>query len=386
MAKLTQTSDQVATARSFRQDYEFDPNSDVAQARVVRLVGTGKRVLELGCAVGNMSRALHDRGCQVVGVEIDAQATALASEFCERVIVSDLNQLDLAQELTGDSFDVIVATDVLEHLKDPLAILLNVKKLLRPDGYFVVSLHNVAHGALLDGQFRYTELGLLGATQLHIYTRETMEELFENAGLAIGYLERVERKTEGSEVVWDKMSIPADLLEMLSQNPEALTYQFIVMAYPLARSDLRFIQQRMHGLVKAKEEAESCTRALAMECEAARHQVILLTDQIAAGQQRTHALAEQELARLRETLAEQMEDSQAMEKQVQAASAREAELRSKLFDAHDQLIRRDDKCIRLQTDLNHAQDKIQWIEVSKAWQQVQWFWRTRQRVKQIFFS
>ena len=57
-----------------------------------------------------------------MGIELDAEMAAQAERFCERVIVGDLDTLDLEAELGEDRFDVIVAADVLEHLKDPLKV------------------------------------------------------------------------------------------------------------------------------------------------------------------------------------------------------------------------------------------------------------------------
>src|SRR3990172_4331800 len=94
-------------------DAEIDPDSDTTPGKVVRLVGTNKRVLELGCATGYMSRVLRDRGCQVVAVEMNPKMAERAAEFCERIIVGDIEQIDLARELGEDSFDVILAADFL---------------------------------------------------------------------------------------------------------------------------------------------------------------------------------------------------------------------------------------------------------------------------------
>src|SRR5438105_13748046 len=92
--------------RVSRYEAEIDLESDSTHARVVRLVGSGKRVLELGCATGYMSKVFHEHDCEVVAVEIDEEAAVRATEFCERVIVGDLDALDLAAELGDDSFDV----------------------------------------------------------------------------------------------------------------------------------------------------------------------------------------------------------------------------------------------------------------------------------------
>ncbi len=228
----------AATDESFRYDYRIDLSCNNNHAKVVRLVGTGKRVLELGCATGYMSQVFRDRGCQVVAVELDARAAARALKYCERVIVGDLDVMDLGQVLGGARFDVVVAADVLEHLKEPPAVLQAVRKCLRPGAYVVACIPNVAHGsvrlALLRGEFPYSERGLLDRTHLRFFTRQTIEQLFENAGYEIRHLERQDMPIEASEVPFDAAAIPPGVLEALSRDPDALTYQFIVVAYPLA--------------------------------------------------------------------------------------------------------------------------------------------------------
>jgi O-antigen biosynthesis protein len=96
--------------RPASQQYDFviDLDSDNTHANVIGLVGEGRRVLELGPASGYMSAVLRERGCTVVGVELDPEMAAQAEQFCERVIVGDLDTLDLEAELGQDRFDVIV--------------------------------------------------------------------------------------------------------------------------------------------------------------------------------------------------------------------------------------------------------------------------------------
>src|SRR5262249_30095248 len=146
-------------------------------------------------ATGYMSRILRDRQCHVVGIEIDAAAAEKASQFCEQVIVGDLDRMKLDHKLRGDRFDVIVAADVLEHLKDPVSVLRALKNLLKSDGYVVASLPNVAHLsvrlALLSGRFPYGETGLLDSAHLRFFTRESVDELFDKAGFAIGQFHRI---------------------------------------------------------------------------------------------------------------------------------------------------------------------------------------------------
>src|SRR5207245_7617361 len=88
---------------------------------VVGYCGPNKRVLEIGCSTGYLSQALQRKGCRITGVEIDASAGAAAQRWCERVVIGDVESMDLAP--LGAGYDVLLLADVLEHLRDPAAAL-----------------------------------------------------------------------------------------------------------------------------------------------------------------------------------------------------------------------------------------------------------------------
>jgi 2-polyprenyl-3-methyl-5-hydroxy-6-metoxy-1,4-benzoquinol methylase len=221
----------------FRYDYDIDPKADSSHTRVADLVGSGKRVLELGCATGYMSRLMVENGCRVVGVDIDAAAAERAREFCERVIVADLNAGELARELAGEHFDVVIAADVLEHLVTPDAVLREVVPLLGDEGYFVASIPNVTHGsvrlALLQGRFEYTPLGLLDETHLRFFSRKGIFDLFEKAGYAVFEIGEIIQELESSEVRFDPADVPPEVRDQIEDDPDSRVYQFIVVARPL---------------------------------------------------------------------------------------------------------------------------------------------------------
>jgi SAM-dependent methyltransferase len=226
-------------ADSPRYDFAgIDLDSGSVHADVVHLVEKGSRVLELGPATGYMSRVFSERGCAVVGIEFDPGMAERAAGFCERMIVGDLDALDLEAELGDDRFDAIVAADVIEHLKDPLGALERLRRFLKEDGRFVISIPNVAHGsirlALLSGRFEYRPWGLLDSTHLRFFTRETFERLLREAGLDLVELRRHELPIGASAVEFDESAVPADLLEELEADPDARTYQFVAKAIPMA--------------------------------------------------------------------------------------------------------------------------------------------------------
>ena len=214
-------------------------DENTSHARMLRLIGANKRVLEFGCSSGYMSRALQQHGCVVTGIELDPSAAELAKPFCERVIVADLDGDAWLAQLGDQTFDVAVFGDVLEHLKEPAEPLIVVKKLLRDDGYLVVSIPNIAHGSvrlsLLQGEFRYRKLGLLDDTHLRFFTRASVEELFKTAGYAIEVMERSTAGIFETEIAVNHEAVPSALLWRLSHDEEALTYQFVCKAVPTSR-------------------------------------------------------------------------------------------------------------------------------------------------------
>jgi glycosyltransferase involved in cell wall biosynthesis/2-polyprenyl-3-methyl-5-hydroxy-6-metoxy-1,4-benzoquinol methylase len=207
-----------------------------SQTLLVLLTGENKDVLEIGPAQGYMTKVLQERGCKVTAVELDPAAAKLAEPYCERMIIGDVEQLNLGMTFPKERFGVVIFGDVLEHLVDPEHVLAEIATLLEPGGYVVASIPNVAHGsvrlALLSGEFPYTEVGLLDSTHLRFFTRRTIEELFANAGFDIQKWENVLIDPFETELRLEEKDFPAYLVDQLRQDPEALVYQYVVKAEP----------------------------------------------------------------------------------------------------------------------------------------------------------
>ncbi|MDB9411859.1 methyltransferase domain-containing protein [Microcystis aeruginosa] len=215
----------------------LDDNSSLA--KLLGLISENTRVIDFGCATGYLAYLLKRKGCVVTGVEINEQAASIAEEYCERVIVCDLDITRLLDILPKQTFDVAVFGDVLEHLRDPWRILQETKELLLPQGYVVASIPNIAHGAirlsLLQGKFDYQELGILDNTHLRFFTRKTVEELFEKSG----YLSEIVDRThlpilENSPLIpsLELNHLDNKLVEDIQNARETDTLQFIVRAFP----------------------------------------------------------------------------------------------------------------------------------------------------------
>jgi SAM-dependent methyltransferase len=153
------------------------------------------------------------------------------------VIVADVETPDWATDLGDERFDVVVCADVLEHLRDPVALLRRLREHLAPAGYVVASIPNVAHAAvlaeLLQGRFPYRPTGLLDEAHLRFFTRESVYECFERAGFVISHLERVQVEPEATEFRTDPTRLPPEVWLALRAREESTTYQFVLIARPV---------------------------------------------------------------------------------------------------------------------------------------------------------
>ena len=156
-------------------------------AKLLALVGEGKRVLDIGCSSGYLARPLVARGSTVVGIERDPVAAEEARAICAEVLVGDAETIDLPFE--PGSFDVVLCGDLVEHLRDPERFLARVRPLVREDGRLVLTTPNVANWAirlsLLAGRWRYTDRGILDRTHTHLFTRKTLTETVTQAGYRV---------------------------------------------------------------------------------------------------------------------------------------------------------------------------------------------------------
>jgi methionine biosynthesis protein MetW len=147
------------------------------------------RVLDCGCGTGALgSKLKSEKDCYTVGVEVDENQARLAREGYDRLIVGDLEILRRLPFPEG-FFNVIVFSDVLEHLEDPTSILVKLRSYLSDSGFVLISLPNIANWhvrlKLLLGKFDYTEYGILDETHLRFFTYKSARSMLLEAGYRI---------------------------------------------------------------------------------------------------------------------------------------------------------------------------------------------------------
>jgi len=218
-----------------RYDVEIDASrANNSHSLMLELIGTNKKVLDVGCSSGYLAEALTARGCVVSGVEVDVGLAESARPHLEKLVLADVESCNLVEIFGAGSFDVVVFGDVLEHLRDPLPVLRQARPLLAEGGLVVVSVPNIAHGsirlALLQGRFEYQPTGLLDNTHLRFFTLNTLEQLVRDAGLLVVEVRRTTTGPFDGTHVLDEHDFSPETVDMVLSDPEALTYQFVLRA------------------------------------------------------------------------------------------------------------------------------------------------------------
>jgi 2-polyprenyl-3-methyl-5-hydroxy-6-metoxy-1,4-benzoquinol methylase len=150
----------------------------------------GLQVLDVGCGSGVHGAELKRiHGHRVVGVDISSVSIEKARTRLAEAYVADVTQPEAYPFFGSRKFDVIVFSDILEHLYDPYDVLTRHLELLDEGGQVLISLPNVAiwnvRLELLIGRFEYQDTGTLDRTHIRFFTRRTFSRFTRDAGLEI---------------------------------------------------------------------------------------------------------------------------------------------------------------------------------------------------------
>jgi len=135
-------------------------------------------VVDIGCATGALLAFLRDRGWQTTGVEISPSA-----EYARHERKLDIRSQNLEDcRFPPESFDVALASHVIEHLNNPAAFIREVGRLLRRGGYFMLTTPNIDgfQARLLGGRWRSAIFD-----HLYLFSIRTIKALLKAQGFMI---------------------------------------------------------------------------------------------------------------------------------------------------------------------------------------------------------
>ena len=364
---------------------------------------------------------MKTNGCSVTAIEPSPRLAEEARAFCEEVVVAGLDIRSLADVLPGRLFDVVVFADILEHLREPGRLLDEARSLLGPPGFAVLSIPNVAHGAvrlaLLRGGFHYAKAGPLDSDHLRFFTLSSIRELCLRSGYRLDLVDRTKHPLFPPSELLPRVE-PADfdpaVVAMIESDPEHDTLQFVVRASPLG--DERRLSELLDLVVESESllgdieplrqeleklrgvEAALNLRVVALEVEVTQAQALLRTREdallalmerpvesrerigqidrdlaSALGRQEEIARASGETAEQRAALESALAESAEQRAALESALAESAEQRAAL---ESELAKGAEHIARLELDAATAEDlmdaaaaQITWLRESNLLEQ-----------------
>jgi len=224
---------------------EIDGGVRTSLSVLAARIAPNARVLDLGCGDGALGRYLVQRAVAappaIDGLTINAAEAERARAHYRRVVVANLDQVDLLQLFERGAYDVIVCADVLEHVLQSPRVLHACRELLAPGGSILLSIPNASYcgliAELMAGEFRYRPEGLLDATHVRFFTRATLQRFLAENGWHAEHWETITRELPDSEFHAAFDALPPAVARYLLALPDTLTYQFTVQARPADQTD-----------------------------------------------------------------------------------------------------------------------------------------------------
>ena len=206
-----------------KYDY-LNTNPFSVHQKIIHFVGQNKHVLDVGCSEGLLSKKMKENNCCVVGIEQNREAAQIADEYCQDLIIGDVQSINLDTKYEN-YFDIIIFADILEHLGEPSDVLERFKKYLKDDGSLIISLPNISNWKIrlqmLLGNFDYNEYGILDNGHIRFFNEKTMKKMINNSGyeiskfdLTVGDVKRFSNISHHIGMIW----------------PNLFAFQFLIIA------------------------------------------------------------------------------------------------------------------------------------------------------------
>jgi SAM-dependent methyltransferase len=223
---------------------------DTAQplCQIANLLPDGATVLDIGAGSGILGRVLKRAGKHVIldGIEPNAFAIELARPFYRDVYQGYAQ--NHFQAIQAIPYDYVVLADVIEHISDPEAFLVELLGSLPKSTKLLVSIPNIAFGgirlALLNGTFDYVDSGLLERTHLRFFTLATAQKLFDHLHLSQERILSLERSFYRVEFARKYLTASPLKIWSLANKSDARAYQYL---FVLTRKPNQAITIEHHG-------------------------------------------------------------------------------------------------------------------------------------------
>jgi 2-polyprenyl-3-methyl-5-hydroxy-6-metoxy-1,4-benzoquinol methylase len=182
----------------------------------VKLYKAGGMFLDVGCSVGIFLDVVRRNGFEAKGVEVSKWASEFSRQKGFDVVTGGLVDGNYPEK----SFDIVIMNHVLEHISEPIKILVEVKRILKDDGLFVIGVPNFGSymAKLLKGKW----FSLMPDQHIWQFTHESLCNLLKRTGFTEVYFEA---KDNHKIIGWRPVKVGKRLINVvavMTNNAEAM--------------------------------------------------------------------------------------------------------------------------------------------------------------------
>ena len=121
----------------------YDRFYPIAFNKLVQMIPRNSKVIDIGCGLGIlMARLRTEKACEVLGIDISKEAISALYEKGMRGVVAHVPPIPIC----SDSADIVIATEVLEHVRSPKVFLKEMLRILKPNGTIFITVPEAALG------------------------------------------------------------------------------------------------------------------------------------------------------------------------------------------------------------------------------------------------
>ena len=120
-------------------DYLLKPLMEMISASAKRVEGERVRILDIGCGNGSLSNLIAQQGYEVVGVEESESGIKIAQQSYPDCKFIAASIYDFPYQQLENSFDIIISTEVIEHLPYPRELAKVAKRCLKDNGTVILT-------------------------------------------------------------------------------------------------------------------------------------------------------------------------------------------------------------------------------------------------------
>jgi SAM-dependent methyltransferase len=155
------------------------PDFELRRRFLLREARRGDRALDLGCGAGAFTAVLADAGADVIGVEV-AEAAVGRARAAHGDLDFRLVPLDGPLPFADRAFDLVWATEVIEHIADTERWLAEVGRVMTPSGRLLLT--TPSHGRLRVAVLGVERFSAPFGDHLHLYTRRSLTSALSELG------------------------------------------------------------------------------------------------------------------------------------------------------------------------------------------------------------